>query len=90
MRNRFRNPKLAQMFDDCVRIASNNFSEFYYGDGRTELGPRFPRGGAGHRVAFWHGYNGTRSLSDGSRGGRGTFQYAAYRAGQAFRKGARA
>jgi hypothetical protein len=86
MRNPFRTGELAAMWSKCIELAGDNFSEFYYGDGRTDYGPRYPRTGAGHRVAFWDGYFGRRSLSDGSRGGRGTFQYAAYKAGQAFRQ----
>lgn len=85
-KNPFRVRQLAQMFDDCIRVASDNFSEFYFGDGRTPFGPRSPRRGAGHRCGFWDGYFGLKTLSDGSRGGRGTLQYAAYRAGVAFRK----
>lgn len=90
MSNRFKDRRLRGMYDACIEHASNNFSEFYYGDGRTNLGPRFPRTGAGHRVAFWDAYFKRPSLSDGSRGGKGTLQYAAYRAGADFRKGERA
>lgn len=89
-RNPFKVRQLAQMFDACLLTASDNFSEFYFGDGRTPYGPRFPRTGAGHRVAFWDAFFGRPSLSDGTRGGKGTLQYAAFRAGLAFRAGARA
>ena len=84
-RNPFKVPQMAQMFTACVENAADNFSEFYYGDGRTPLGPRYPRTGAGHRVAFWQGYFGTPSLADGTRGMKNSFAYACYRAGRAFR-----
>lgn len=86
IRNPFKVRQMAAMFEACCRNASDNFSEFYYGDGRTALGPRWPRTGAGHRVAFWQGYFGTPSLADGTRGMKNSFAYACYRAGAAFRK----
>lgn len=84
-RNPFRVRQLADMYATCIRLASDNFSEFYYGDGRTPYGPRNRRTGAGHRVAFWLGYSGTPNI----RYDKGSFAYAAYRAGVDFAKGTR-
>jgi hypothetical protein len=86
MKSRFKDRRLQQMYEDCIRIASDNFGEFYYGDGRTDIGPRFQRTGAGHRAAFWNGYRGTPNHLYP----RGSFAAAAYRAGIDFKKGARA
>lgn len=88
--NPFGTPELAAMYAKCLELASDNFSEFYYGDGRTDLGPRNMRTGAGHRCAFWDGARGRRSLYDGTRGGKKTYGYAAFRAGVDFAKGKRA
>lgn len=85
IRNPFKVPELAAMFAKCIELASDNFSEFYHGFPRG-WGPRYPRTGAGHRCAFWDAYRQRRSLYDGSRGGKGTYGYAAYRAGADFRK----
>lgn len=84
-RNPFRVRQLREMYDVCVRLASDNFSEFYYSHRGTTHGPRFPHGGAGHRCAFWLGYDGTPNI----RYDKGSFAYAAYRAGVDFAKGAR-
>jgi hypothetical protein len=85
-RPRFKTRQLQDMYVTCIRLASDNFSEFYYGDGRTEFGPRFQRTGAGHRAAFWNGYRSTPNHLYP----KGSFAAAAYRAGHDFRKGARA
>lgn len=87
-RNPFRTPELAAMFDKCLELARDNRSDFYIAKLTSGpiYGPAYPRTGAGHRCAFWSGYRGARTLYDGSRGGKGTYGYAAYRAGAAFRK----
>lgn len=85
----FRVPELAAMYRSCLRLASDNFSEFYHSFPR-HVGPRYPRTGAGHRCAFWDAARGQRSTYDGTRGGKGSYGYAAYRAGADFRKGKRA
>ena len=79
-RNPFKVREFAVMFDKCLELARNNQTEFYYG---SMPGPRWPRRGAGHRCAFWDGYDGIKSLYSRSQG---TYGYAAYRAGVAFRK----
>lgn len=89
MANRFRDPRLRAMFETCLAVASDNFSEFYYGDGRTAYGPRFPRRGAGHRHGFWNGYTGAMRRDGQPSAIAGSLQYAAIRAGQAFAKGER-
>jgi hypothetical protein len=86
MSNPFKRRELREMYEICLRLASDNFSEFYYGDGRTDFGPRFQRTGAGHRAAFWNGYRGSPNHLYPS----GSLAYASYRAGKAFRKGDRA
>lgn len=86
MANPFRVPQLAKMYATCLRLASDNWSEFYYSHRGTTHGPRFPHGGAGHRCAFWLGYSAAPNI----RYSAGTFAYACYRAGAAYRKGARA
>lgn len=85
IRNPFKTPELAAMFAKQVELASDNFSEYYHSYPR-HVGPRYPRTGAGHRCAFWDAYHQRRSLYDGTRGGKGTYGYAAYRAGADFRK----
>ena len=91
MRTPFRTPELAAMYAKAIELASDNRSDFYVAQtsGGPIYGPAYPRTGAGHRCAFWAAYRGQRSLYDGSRGGKGTYGYAAYRAGADFRKGKR-
>lgn len=89
MKTPFRTPELAAMYRKCIELASDNFSEFYYA-GPKFGGPRWPRRGAGHRCGFWDGAQGKRSLYDGTRGMKGSYGYAAYRAGVDFTKGKRA
>lgn len=86
--NPFRVPELARMFAVCLEQARDNRSAFYVAKLTSGpiYGPARRRTGAGHRCAFWDGYFAQRSLYDGTRGGRGTLGYAAYRAGVAFRK----
>lgn len=88
IRNPFRVPALANMFDACVRVAGDNFSEFYIVPQREGwVGPNIPRRGASHRHAFWNGWNGAPIKWDSYS--RQSLSYAAYRAGQAMRKGDR-
>lgn len=86
MANPFRNPQLAKMFDACLNVAADNFEEFYIPPARdfSAPGPRMPRNGAAHRVEFWRGYNG--AIKNWDRYSKQTLAYAAYRAGEAFRK----
>lgn len=86
MSTRFKTPMLKAMYETCLTLAADNFSEFYYGDGRTNLGPRFPRRGAGHRHAFWNGFNGATRPDGSPTAVPGSLSYAAFRAGEAFRK----
>ena len=87
IRNPFRERMKARMFDACILEASDNRSEMYIAklSSGPIYGPAMPRRGAGHRCAFWDGYFGIQSLYSGTRGGRDTLGFAAYRAGQAFR-----
>jgi hypothetical protein len=82
---RFRTPQLQVMFETCLRLAADNFSEFYYskplGPDRVVYGPRWPRRGAAHRHHFWNGFLGGRASFV-----TGSLVHAAYRAGQEFRR----
>lgn len=80
MANRFRDPSLRQMYDSCLKLAragrgTGARSEFYLETGHQ-------RRGAGHRNAFWNGYNGLPNRTFP----RDSLAYAAYRAGQDFAK----
>lgn len=88
IRNPFRVPELRAMFDKAIELASDNRSDFYVArlSSGHIYGPAYPRTGAGHRCAFWAGYKGQRSTYDGTRGGKDSYGYAAYRAGVEFRK----
>lgn len=83
-KNPFRRPMLAKMYDACLTQAHDNFSEFYYAKTSAgyNMGPCVRRRGAGHRHAFWNGYNGVHNtwIKD-------SLAYAAWRAGIAFKKG---
>lgn len=85
MADRFKTPALQQMYDTCLRLAADNFSEFYYskpqGRGEIGAGPRWPREGATHRHHFWNGWKGARASHVS-----GSLVHAAYRAGQDFKK----
>jgi hypothetical protein len=85
MKNPFKDPRLAKMFDVCLTVASDNFDEFYYSmpivSGEIGPGPRWPRRGAAHRHAFWNGYSGSPPCTVA-----GSLARAAYRAGQEFRR----
>ena len=79
--NRFKVPSLSKMFDACLALASDNFSEFYVVTRRSGAsGPNVPRRGASHRHHFWNGYNGTPVTAIPQ-----SLAYAAFRAGQTFR-----
>jgi hypothetical protein len=85
MRNPFRNRQLAFMFETCLRVAGDNFSEFYVVPRRPRWhGPNVPRRGAAHRHSFWNGYNDAPINWDSY--GRQSLSYAAFRAGRAFRR----
>jgi hypothetical protein len=96
MKNPFKNPLLAPMFDKCLELAQDNFSEFYYSHrpnaenialvGKNGMGPRWPRRGASHRHAFWNGYFGAYRPDKTPTAVPGSLSYAAFRAGEAFRK----
>lgn len=84
MRQRFRTPELQAMYAKARELGADNFSSFYVAtlsSGPRLWGPFPPRTGAGHRCAYWDARRGRRSLYDGSRGGRDTYGYAAWRAG---------
>ena len=84
IRNPFRRPALAKMFDACVAVASDNFEEFYIVPRKERWhGPNAPRRGASHRHAFWNGWNGAKLNWDSYS--KQSLSYAAYRAGEALR-----
>lgn len=68
----------ALLYDVCLELARDNWSELYYGPGT--MGPRWPRGGANLRVAFWAGYRGQLNRWVPTSQCR-----VAWRAGRAFR-----
>lgn len=91
MANPFRNPMLAVMFDTCLKLAADNFSEFYYSRRASKTdkvgpGPRWPRRGASHRHAFWNGFYACYRPDGSPTAVPGSLSYAAFRAGEAFRK----
>ena len=96
MKNPFSSKLLAPMFDKCLELAQDNFSEFYYSHrpndeyrklvGPQGMGPRWPRRGASHRHAFWNGYFGAYRPDGTPTAVPGSLSYAAFRAGEAFRK----
>ncbi len=77
--NRFRTPAMRYMYDSCIAQARNPDSEFY----RSPNGIRMVRrSGASHRNSFWAGLDGIRPAWIET----GTLGYAAWRAGQDYRK----
>lgn len=67
---------MREWFDALLVVASDKRSEFYTSDGGQ-------RRGAGHRCAFWDGYNGmTRSANAVPR----TMSGAAFQAGREFKR----
>jgi hypothetical protein len=94
--SKFKNPMQQAMFETCLRLAADNFSEFYYSHrpgeryadavGKSGMGPRWPRRGAGHRHAFWNGYFGAYRPDGSPTAVPGSLAWAAFRAGEAFRK----
>ena len=88
-RARFKTPELQAMYAKARELGADNWSDFYIArlsSGPRLVGPFPPRTGAGHRCAYWAGRLGQGSLYDGSRGGRGTYGYAAWAAGADDRK----
>ena len=69
-----RDPRLAQHYDDCRRLAADPTSSFWH-DGR-------PARGAGHRAAYWDGRDGVPN----HKHPRLTFAWAAWHAGRDDRK----
>jgi hypothetical protein len=61
------------MYEACLRTAADLTSEMYLPDGE-------PRRGAGHRIAFWNGYEGRAPIAIP----RNTLAWAAYQAGREF------
>lgn len=84
----FKNPMLAGCFADVSKAARDNFSRLYVapvlfkrGYERTH-GPNYPhRGGSTLHHAFWNGFKSDRPATV-----RGSMAYAAWRAGQEFRR----
>lgn len=69
-----RNPPLRRMYETMLALAADPMSELYH-EGRQ-------RTGAGHRCAFWDGYNG---VSPSPHVIPGTFSAACAAAGRDFR-----
>jgi hypothetical protein len=75
---------LRPVYEVCRKLAADNFSEFYIPlHNRAAPGPRYPRGGAGHRCAYWQGRLGHFGLYHKFPGTQG---YAAWAAGADDRK----
>lgn len=72
MRPRFKNRAMQAMYEACCTAAVDRTSEFWLQPGGT-----VPRRGAGHRNAFWSGYNG-----EPSRYLRTSLAHAAWAAGR--------
>ena len=85
MANPFRERAMRVMYDAALTQAQDNRSEYYVAklSSGPIYGPAWPRRGAGHRCGFWDGFYAVNSLYARSQG---TLGYAAFRAGQAFRK----
>lgn len=77
---RFSDPKLQTIYVAMLRLAADKSSELYH-EGE-------PRRGAGHRAAFWDGFEGM-TLKGPRRSPHvvpGTLSHAFFAAGQEFRK----
>jgi hypothetical protein len=74
MRKRYRTPSLQGIYETMFRLAHDPTSELYHEGGQ--------RSGAGHRAAFWDGYNGVKHTPHVIPG---TPSAACARAGQDFR-----
>ncbi len=72
---RYKEPRLQEHYDLMLSFAHNRGPELFTPDGGQ-------RRGAGHRNAFWNGYNGLKNIA----WGRGTYAYVAYYAGRQFAK----
>jgi hypothetical protein len=75
----FKDASMQDCYEAAIRIASDNFSEFYRDAG--PVGPRAPRSGAVHRNAFWSGFT-TESCAQYPKD---WMAYAFCRAGKDFR-----
>lgn len=85
MKNPFRDASLARMFDAALKAGMDNFSPTYIVTKKPgKYGPNLPRRGSSDRHSFWNGWNGAPVNWDSS--GRQSYAYAAYKAGEAFRK----
>lgn len=79
MSNRFRDPSMRQMYDACTGSARK---------GCFGISEGLQRHGSSHAAHFWNGYNDltTATSNPDDREFRTTLGYAAYRAGQDFKK----
>jgi hypothetical protein len=69
MKRRFKDPKMQEMYETCRVTGLDKTGEFWW-NGK-------PLRGAGHRSAYWNGYDGQPS-----RYLRNSLAYAAWAAGQ--------
>lgn len=75
---RYKHPVMQAMYDKLLALAEDKASELYW-EGK-------PRRGAGHRAAFWDGFNGL-DLSGPRRSAHvvpGTISHACFMAGREF------
>lgn len=87
MSNQFRNPQMRNAYDTCMKMALDRDSEFYVtpkGARIIDKQGRNRRTGASHRCYFWQGYDDAPINWDAY--GKSTLSYAAFRAGQDFKK----
>lgn len=85
MTNRYKDRTKQTIYDACLRLAADNFSELYIVTSRFGgVGPHAPRGGANIRTWFWRGYKGVGGTEPSWP------VHAAFMAGREFAKGKRA
>lgn len=78
----YKEPTFQRMYDALLAAARDCSSELYVAPRYADRGRGLPRRGAGHRCAFWDGFNGGRSPVNIP----GTMSAVCYRAGADFAK----
>jgi HTH-type transcriptional regulator/antitoxin MqsA len=76
---RYKNPQLQALYDNMLALAADKASELYW---QGE-----PRGGAGHRAAFWDGFSGKFDFTGPKRSAHvipGTMSAVCFMAGREF------
>lgn len=77
--NRFKNPKMREIYDLMIKLANDPDSELYVSPNGIRMERR---GGASHRNSFWAGVDGLNPIWNI----KGTIGYACWRAGVDFGK----